>query len=83
MVEIHREDLSSLPKLLSVLRESQRKFILFCDDLSFDADDTTYKSLKAMLEGGIEADCAGYSDATLEYGIYGGRHLLQRGGWHQ
>ena len=74
LVEIHREDLASLPRLLSVLRESERKFILFCDDLSFDADDTTYKSLKAMLEGGIE----GRPRNVLFYATSNRRHLMPR-----
>jgi uncharacterized protein len=74
LVEIHREDLSSLPRLLSVLRHSDRKFILFCDDLSFDADDTTYKSLKAMLEGGIE----GRPKNVLFYATSNRRHLMPR-----
>tara|TARA_R110000868_G_scaffold2764_5_gene19162 strand:- start:7477 stop:8334 length:858 start_codon:yes stop_codon:yes gene_type:complete len=74
LVEIHREDLSSLPRLLSVLRDSERKFILFCDDLSFDADDTTYKSLKAMLEGGIE----GRPKNVLFYATSNRRHLMPR-----
>lgn len=74
LVEIHREDLSSLPRLLSVLRDSDRKFILFCDDLSFDADDTTYKSLKAMLEGGIE----GRPKNVLFYATSNRRHLMPR-----
>ena len=74
LVEIHREDLASLPRLLSVLRDSPRKFILFCDDLSFDADDTTYKSLKAMLEGGIE----GRPKNVLFYATSNRRHLMPR-----
>ena len=74
LVEIHREDLASLPRLLSVLRDSARKFILFCDDLSFDADDTTYKSLKAMLEGGIE----GRPKNVLFYATSNRRHLMPR-----
>ncbi|CAN0599500.1 unnamed protein product, partial [Laminaria digitata] len=74
LVEIHREDLSSLPRLLMVLRESPRRFILFCDDLSFDADDTTYKSLKAMLEGGIE----GRPKNVLFYATSNRRHLMPR-----
>ena len=74
LVEIHREDLASLPRLLSVLRGSERKFILFCDDLSFDADDTTYKSLKAMLEGGIE----GRPKNVLFYATSNRRHLMPR-----
>jgi hypothetical protein len=74
LVEIHREDLASLPRLLSVLRDSYRKYILFCDDLSFDADDTTYKSLKAMLEGGIE----GRPRNVLFYATSNRRHLMPR-----
>lgn len=74
LVEIHREDLSSLPRLLAVLRDSARQFILFCDDLSFDADDTTYKSLKAMLEGGIE----GRPKNVIFYATSNRRHLMPR-----
>lgn len=74
LVEIHREDLSSLPRLLAVLRDSPRRFILFCDDLSFDADDTTYKSLKAMLEGGIE----GRPKNVIFYATSNRRHLMPR-----
>ena len=51
---MHREDIDSLPLLLRILRASKRRFLLYCDDLSFDKDDTSYKSLKAALEGGIE-----------------------------
>src|SRR5204863_4750939 len=54
LVEIHREDIASLPACLMYLRQSDCRFIVFCDDLSFDKDDTSYKSLKAVLEGGIE-----------------------------
>ena len=54
LVEIHREDIATLPACLSFLRGEPHRFIVFCDDLSFDADDTAYKSLKAVLEGGIE-----------------------------
>jgi uncharacterized protein len=54
LIEIHREDLASLPQLLARLRDQPRRCLLFCDDLSFDAADTSYKSLKAVLEGGIE-----------------------------
>jgi predicted AAA+ superfamily ATPase len=54
LVEIHREDIPSLPRLLKRLRGTDRRCILFCDDLSFDGDDASYKSLKAVLEGGIE-----------------------------
>src|SRR5204863_9739921 len=52
LVEIHREDIASLPPCLAHLRRAQGRFIVFCDDLSFDKDDTSYKSLKAVLEGG-------------------------------
>ena len=54
LIEIHREDIESLPELMTMVRRSKYRFILFCDDLSFDANDTSYKSLKAVLEGGIE-----------------------------
>ena len=54
LIEIHREDIASLPELMALIRGSACRFIVFCDDLSFDAEDTTYKSLKALLEGGIE-----------------------------
>ncbi|MEO0619067.1 MAG: DUF815 domain-containing protein, partial [Pseudomonadota bacterium] len=54
LIEIHREDIASLPECLALFRDSSHRFIVFCDDLSFDNDDTTYKSLKAVLEGGIE-----------------------------
>ncbi|MEE2997734.1 MAG: ATP-binding protein [Pseudomonadota bacterium] len=74
LVEIHREDLNTLPRLLSVLRDSTRKFILFCDDLSFDGNDTAYKSLKAMLEGGIE----GRPGNVLFYATSNRRHLMPR-----
>src|SRR5262249_49785878 len=54
LIEIHREDIESLPKLMGLLRGTSQRFIVFCDDLSFEAEDTSYKSLKAVLEGGIE-----------------------------
>src|SRR5262245_8418739 len=54
LIEIHREDIESLPALMAMLRDAPYRFIVFCDDLSFDGDDTSYKSLKAVLEGGIE-----------------------------
>ena len=74
LVEIHREDLSSLPRLLGILRGNARRFILFCDDLSFDANDATYKSLKAMLEGGIE----GRPENVVFYATSNRRHLMPR-----
>jgi len=74
LVEIHREDVASLPALLRLLRESERRFLLFCDDLSFDRDDTAYKSLKAALEGGIEGRPAN----VLFYATSNRRHLMPR-----
>ncbi|MDX1711225.1 MAG: ATP-binding protein [Rhodovibrionaceae bacterium] len=74
LVEIHREDITSLPRLLARLRDQPRRAILFCDDLSFDADDTSYKSLKAMLEGGVE----GRPENVVFYATSNRRHLLSR-----
>jgi len=74
LIEIHREDIASLPQLLRLLRGSPRRFLLFCDDLSFDKDDTSYKSLKAALEGGIE----GRPDNVLLYATSNRRHLMPR-----
>ena len=74
LVEIHREDIPSLPRLLSLLRSSSRRCLLFCDDLSFDQHDTSYKSLKAVLEGGIE----GRPDNVILYATSNRRHLLSR-----
>jgi len=74
LVEIHREDIETLPALMGHARRSQHRFIVFCDDLSFDADDTSYKSLKAVLEGGIE----GRPDNVLFYATSNRRHLLPR-----
>ena len=74
LIEIHREDISSLPRLLTHLRALPERFILFCDDLSFDRDDTSYKSLKAVLEGGIE----GRPDNVLFYATSNRRHLMPR-----
>jgi predicted AAA+ superfamily ATPase len=74
LIEIHREDLASLPLLLSRLRGQRRRFLLFCDDLSFDAADTSYKSLKAVLEGGIE----GRPSNVLFYATSNRRHLMPR-----
>ncbi|MEX3009198.1 ATP-binding protein [Hoeflea sp. TYP-13] len=74
LVEIHREDIDSLPQLMSLLRDRQERFILFCDDLSFDHDDTTYKSLKAALEGGLE----GRAENVVFYATSNRRHLLPR-----
>jgi uncharacterized protein len=75
LVEIHREDIQSLPHLLAHLRAaSDKRFILFCDDLSFDHDDTSYKSLKAALEGGVEGRPAN----VIFYATSNRRHLLPR-----
>jgi hypothetical protein len=74
LIEIHREDIESLPELMAILRPARQRFIVFCDDLSFDAEDTTYKSLKTMLEGGIE----GRPDNVIFYATSNRRHLLAR-----
>lgn len=74
LVEIHREDIGSLPTLLGILRKAPRRCVLFCDDLSFDGGDTTYKSLKAVLEGGIE----GRPENVLFYATSNRRHILAR-----
>jgi predicted AAA+ superfamily ATPase len=74
LVEIHREDIPSLPHLLALLRTTTRRCVLFCDDLSFDQQDTSYKSLKAVLEGGIE----GRPVNVVLYATSNRRHLLSR-----
>src|SRR4051812_36084549 len=74
LVEIHREDIPTLPRLLALLRTTARRCLLFCDDLSFDAEDTSYKSLKALLDGGIE----GRPDNVILYATSNRRHLLSR-----
>ena len=74
LIEIHREDIPSLPRLLSLVRGSSRRCLLFCDDLSFDQNDTSYKSLKAVLEGGIEGRPAN----VVLYATSNRRHLMPR-----
>jgi uncharacterized protein len=74
LIEIHREDIESLPALMDLLRASEFHFIVFCDDLSFDGNDASYKSLKAVLEGGIE----GRPDNVILYATSNRRHLLAR-----
>ena len=74
LIEIHREDIESLPVLLGLLSGTSLRFVVFCDDLSFDAGDTAYKSLKAVLEGGIE----GRPDNVLFYATSNRRHLMPR-----
>jgi uncharacterized protein len=74
LVEIHREDIESLPDLMAMLRGAPQRFLVFCDDLSFDAEDTSYKSLKTMLEGGIE----GRPENVIFYATSNRRHLMAR-----
>lgn len=74
LVEIHREDIASLPELMAQLRGVPYRFVVFCDDLSFEAEDTSYKSLKAVLEGGIE----GRPENVIFYATSNRRHLMAR-----
>ncbi len=75
LVEIQREDLPSIARLLEHLRKApQTRFILFCDDLSFSHDDQHYKSLKAVLDGGVE----GRPDNVVLYATSNRRHLMPR-----
>jgi predicted AAA+ superfamily ATPase len=74
LIEIHREDIESLPALMTLLRGASERVIVFCDDLSFDGNDASYKSLKAVLEGGIE----GRPDNVILYATSNRRHLLPR-----
>ncbi|PLP60917.1 AAA family ATPase [Mesorhizobium loti] len=74
LIEIHREDIDTLPKLMAMVKAAPYRFILFCDDLSFDHDDTSYKSLKAALEGGVE----GRPHNVIFYATSNRRHLLPR-----
>ena len=74
LVEIHREDIESLPVLLNALRSLDRRFLLFCDDLSFEAADDRYKALKAVLEGGVQ----GRPENVVFYATSNRRHLMAR-----
>ena len=74
LIELHREDIESLPRLLQLLAPCGRGCLIFCDDLSFDAGESSYKSLKAVLEGGIE----GRPDNVLFYATSNRRHLMPR-----
>lgn len=74
LVEVHREDISTLPDLMELLKAAGHQVILFCDDLSFDNDDTSYKSLKAALDGGVE----GRPENVVFYATSNRRHLLPR-----
>ncbi|GAA6148704.1 ATP-binding protein [Pseudooceanicola nitratireducens] len=74
IVELQREDLPTVARLMDILRGSDHRFVLFCDDLSFSHDDQHYKSLKAVLDGGI----AGRPDNVLFYATSNRRHLMPR-----
>lgn len=75
LIEIHREDIASIAELMDILaQEEDKRFILFCDDLSFDEQDSGYKSLKAVLEGGIQSR----PDNVIFYATSNRRHLLPR-----
>ena len=74
LIEIHREDVTSLPRLLARLRDQPRRCLVFCDDLSFTGEDASYKSLKAVLEGGVE----GRPDNVVFYATSNRRHLMPR-----
>ena len=74
LIEIHREDIPTIERLLALLRRSAGRFLVFCDDLSFDRGDEHYKSLKAVLDGGI----AGRPENVLFYATSNRRHLMPR-----
>jgi predicted AAA+ superfamily ATPase len=74
LIEIHREDIAALPTLLNVLRSSNRQFVIYCDDLSFNRPDTDFKALKSVLEGGLE----GRPENVIFYATSNRRHLLPR-----
>ncbi len=74
LIELHREDLPTIGRLLAILRGADVRAILFCDDLSFDKDDSHYKSLKAVLDGGIE----GRPENVVLYATSNRRHLMPR-----
>ena len=74
LVEIRREDLSTLDMLINVIRDIKYQFIIFCDDLSFGADESEYKSLKALLDGGVESR----PQNILFYATSNRRHLIAR-----
>ncbi|WP_323991270.1 ATP-binding protein [Nguyenibacter sp. L1] len=74
LIEIQREDLSTLPDLLALLRGAARRFIVFCDDLSFESEDADYKALKSVLDGGI----SGRPENVLFYATSNRRHLMPR-----
>ncbi|PWJ13320.1 ATP-binding protein [Jannaschia seohaensis] len=74
LVELQREDIQTVGRLLAILREAPHRFVLYCDDLSFSHDDAAYKSLKAVLDGGIE----GRPDNVIFYATSNRRHLMPR-----
>ncbi|QHQ34647.1 ATP-binding protein [Algicella marina] len=74
LIEIQREDLPTIGRLMDILRNAEPRFILFCDDLSFDHDDSHYKSLKALLDGGV----SGRPENVLLYATSNRRHLMPR-----
>jgi predicted AAA+ superfamily ATPase len=74
LIEIHREDIRTLPALLNVLRDQPRRCLILCDDLSFEKEDADYKALKSVLDGGIE----GRPDNVLFYATSNRRHLMPR-----
>ena len=74
LIEIHREDISTLPELLRLLRNETRRCLIFCDDLSFEREDADYKALKSVLDGGIEGRPAN----VLFYATSNRRHLMPR-----
>jgi hypothetical protein len=74
LIEIHREDITSLPELLNLVRGEVRRCLILCDDLSFEREDSDYKALKSILEGGIE----GRPDNALFYATSNRRHLMPR-----
>ncbi len=74
LIELHRDDLAAIGRLLNLLRGRDERFVLFCDDLSFDHGDSHYKSLKAVLDGGVE----GRPDNVVFYATSNRRHLMPR-----
>ncbi len=74
LIEIHREDIRTLPVLLNLLRGQSRRCIILCDDLSFEREDADYKALKSVLDGGIE----GRPETVLFYATSNRRHLMPR-----
>ncbi|MCF4098288.1 ATP-binding protein [Maritalea mediterranea] len=74
LVEIHREDISTLPELMRKLAPHDAQFLIYCDDLSFDREETDYKALKTVLDGGLE----GRPKNVLFYATSNRRHLMAR-----